>query len=372
MDGIKIGVIGAGYWGPKLARNFYELEEGRLEWVADLDPARLDHVKSLYPDVQTTQDVSEVYASDVDAVVIATPVSTHYQLAMDSLQAGKHILVEKPITACVDQAQEIVAKGEQLERVVMVGHTFVYNPAVEAIREIIADGQLGEIYYINGVRANLGLFQPDINVAWDLAPHDISILSYVLDKEPVSVSAHGGVYVQQEKRIHDVAYISLYYQNGVFAEIRSSWLDPIKVRQYTFIGSKKMLVYDDIEQVNKIVIYDKGADLPPYSDTEEEFHISYRSNEGIPYPLQWSEPLRGECQHFLDCISDGSEPRSSGRSGYQTVRVLESIQYSLINGGKQEVIGDNRGFCAHRTRRETRPRCQDLCLRQPVWLRDRR
>jgi predicted dehydrogenase len=371
MERIKVGVIGCGYWGPKLARNFYELQEAQLEWVADLDMARLNHIKSLYPDVQTTQDVSEVYASDVDAIVIATPVNTHYQLAMDSLQAGKHILVEKPMTACVDQAQEIIAKGEQQDRVVMVGHTFVYNPAVEAIREIIADGQLGEIYYINGVRVNLGLFQPDINVAWDLAPHDISILSYVLDKEPVSVSAHGGVYVQREKGIHDVAYICLYYPNGVFAEIRSSWLDPIKVRQYTIVGSEKMLVYDDIEQVNKIVIHDKGVDSPPFSDTEEEFHFSYHSDEGIPYPINWTEPLRVECQHFLDCINEGEEPRSSGKDGFQMVRVLESIQYSLINGGIREVIGDNRGFCAHRTRRETGPRCQDLCLRQPVWLRDR-
>ena len=368
MDPMKVGVIGCGYWGPKLARNFFELSDSQLEWIADLDQSRLDHLKSLYPEVRTTQDYHQVLTSDVEAVVIATPVRFHYPLAVDSLRAGKHVLVEKPLAACVDQAEEIVAEGLRQDRVVMAGHTFVYNPVVKAMKEIISSGELGDIYYINATRVNLGLFQPDINVAWDLAPHDIAILMYVLDMEPESASAHGGVYVQRKKAFHDVAYLSLNFPNGVLAEIRVSWLDPIKVRQYTVIGSKKMLVYDDVDPVNKLMIHDKGVDVPPYSDTEQEFHLTYHIRDGVPYPVDWVEPLKVECQHFIDCIRQGIEPRSSGRIGLQVIRVLETAQYSLLNSGNQEVVGENRGFCAHRTRRETGPRCADLCFRQPVWL----
>ena len=368
MDRIKLGVIGCGYWGPKLARNFMELPEAKLEWAADLNVSRLEHIHALYPEVHTTQDYHQVLASDVEAVVIATPVYTHHRLALEFLRAGKHVLVEKPLAACVDQAEEITAEGEQQNLVVMVGHTFIYNPAVVAVMQIVQRGLLGEIFYINAVRANLGLFQPDINVTWDLAPHDISILNFILGIEPVSVSAHGGVYVQRRKGFHDVAYLSLCFPNGMLADLRVSWLDPIKVRQYTVIGSEKMLLYNDLDPVNKIIIFDKGVEIPSYSDTEEEFQLTYRTGEGEPYPISWVEPLKVECQHFLQCIRDGVEPNSSGRSGLEVVRILESAQRSLLNGGSQEVIGESRGFCAHRTRRETGPRCQDLCLRQPVWL----
>ena len=299
---------------------------------------------------------------------IATPVGMHYRLAMEALRAGKHVFVEKPLAACATQAEEIIAEGDRQGRIVMVGHTFVYNPAVVAMKEIIASGQLGEIYYINSTRVNLGLFQPDINVAWDLAPHDISILSYVLGMQPVAASARGGVYVQPEKGLHDVVYLSLYFPNGVLADIRVSWLDPCKIRRYTVVGSRKMLVYDDVDQDNKISIYDKGVEAPPYSDTEAEFHLSYRTGEAVPYPLKWIEPLKVECQHFLDCIRHGSEPRSSGRVGLEVIKVLEAAQCSLLNGGTKEVLGGSQGFCAHRTRRDAGPRCADLCLREPVWL----
>jgi predicted dehydrogenase len=365
---LKVGVIGLGYWGPKLARNFHELPDATLEWGCDLDPSRLDHISDLYPEVRTTRDYCDVLTSDAEAVCIATPVRTHYRLAMEALRAGKHILVEKPLAACVEQAEEIVAEGERQGRIVMVGHTFVYNPAVLAMKGILAGGDLGQVYYINATRVNLGLFQPDINVAWDLAPHDISILMFVLGMEPISASARGAAYVQPDKGLHEVAYLSLYFPDGVLADIRVSWLDPCKIRRYTVVGSKRMLVYDDVEPKNKIMIYDKGVQVPPYSDTEAEFHLSYRSGEGVPYPLDWEEPLKVECQHFVDCVRQGAEPRSSGRVGLQVVKVLESAQCSLLNSGNREVIGDSRGFCAHRTQRETGPRCQDLCLRQPVWL----
>ena len=253
---LKVGVIGLGYWGPKLARNFHELPDARLEWVSDLRQLRLDHVTNLYPGVRATQDYREVLASDVEAVCIATPVRSHYYLAMEALQAGKHVLVEKPLAACVRQAEEIIAEGDRQGRIVMVGHTFVYNPAVVAMKDIIASGQLGQIYYINATRFNLGLYQSDINVAWDLAPHDISILIYALGIQPVSASAHGGVYVQHAKGLHDVAFLSLTFPNGVLADIRVSWLHPCKIRRYTVVGSQKMLIYDDVAPVDKIVIYD--------------------------------------------------------------------------------------------------------------------
>lgn len=332
---LKIGVVGCGYWGPKLARNFHELSDSELAWACDLRQDRLDHLKDLYPQVQVTRDYGDLLKSDVDAVVVATPVSAHHRMALEALRAGKHVLVEKPIAANVREAEEIVAEGERLARVVMVGHTFEYNPAVEAVRDIVASGELGEIYYVNGTRVNLGLFQPDINVLWDLAPHDISILLFVLGLDPERVSARGGIYVQRKKGIHDVAYLSIYFPNGVLADVRVSWLDPCKIRRYTVVGSEKMLVYDDIAE-KKILIYDKGVEVPPYSDTVEEFHLSYRYGDVVSYPVEWTEPLKAECQHFLDCIREGKEPRSSGKVGLKVVRVLEAAQYSLLNGGTRE------------------------------------
>ncbi len=334
---LRVGVIGCGYWGPKLARNFHELREADLAWVSDLDEERLDHMEDRYPGVRTTKDYRKLLDSDVDAVAIATPVSTHHRLALEAMRAGKHVLVEKPIAASVQEAEEIVAEGERLDRVVMVGHTFEYNPAVETVREIIASGELGEVYYINGTRVNLGLFQPDINVVWDLAPHDVSILRYILGLEPEEVSARGGAYVQCDKGIHDVAYLTVYFPNDVMADVRVSWLDPNKIRRFTVVGSEKMLVYDDIAEY-KVLIYDKGVEKPPYSDTVEEFHLSYRYGDVTPYPVDWHEPLRAECLHFLTCIEEGKEPRSSGKVGLKVVRVLESAQKSLLNGGLRETI----------------------------------
>jgi predicted dehydrogenase len=367
---VKVGVIGLGYWGPKIARNFHELADAQLEWVCDLDQSRLDHITSLYPEVRATRDYWELLASDVDAVVIATPVRGHYPLAMDALHAGKHVLVEKPLSACVEQAGEIVAEGKRQSRIVMVGHTFIYNPAVRAVKEIIDSGILGRIYYINGVRVNLGLFQPDINVVWDLAPHDISILMFILGMTPVEASARGEVCVQKKKALHDVAHISFFFPNGITADIQVSWLDPCKIRRYTVVGSQKMLVYDDLEPLNKkVLVFDKGVNVPPpYSDTQEEFHVSYRQGEGIPYAVEWVEPLKLQCQDFVNCILIGQEPSSDGTMGKQIVRILETVQHSLLNGGQREVVGESRGFCANRARREAGPRCKDLCLRESLWL----
>lgn len=333
----KIGVIGCGYWGPKHARNFHELPEAELTWIADLNSERLAHMQALYPYIQTTQDYRRMLESDVDGVVLATPVATHHRLGLEILRAGKHLLIEKPLAASAAEAEELVEVADQHNRALMVGHTFVYNPAVETVREIIQSGELGEIYYINATRANLGIFQPDVNVVWDLAPHDISILNYILNAQPFSVSARGGVYVQRQRGIHDIAYVTLLYPNQVMAEVRLSWLDPVKTRLYTIVGSKKMLVYDDIAHA-KVVIYDKGVDRPPYSDTFAEFQLSYRHGSELAYPIYWTEPLRNECQDFVQAIREKTKPRSDGYSGLQVVKILEKAQKSLLNGGLQETI----------------------------------
>jgi predicted dehydrogenase len=333
---IKVGVIGAGYWGPNLIRNFYQLPDTELVMVCDLKQERLDHIQGRYPSVKTSRDYHDLLASDAEAIVIATPVATHYKLALECLQAGKHVLIEKPLTCASREAVEIVAAGEKAGKVVMTGHTFVYNPAVVALKNIIASGDLGRIYYVSATRVNLGLYQPDINVVWDLAPHDVSILLDVLGMEPVAASARGGMYVKPG--VHDVAYLTLYFNDGVMADMRVSWLDPSKIRLLTIVGSKKMIIYDDIEPVEKIKIFDKGVDVQPYTDTYEEFHLAYRYGDVVAYPLKWEEPLKLECMHFIECVREGKTPHSDGRMGLKVVQVIEAAQKSLLNGGLREEI----------------------------------
>jgi len=334
---VKIGLIGCGYWGPQHARNFYQLPGVEMAWIADLRPERLAHMQTLYPSARVTQDYRELLESDIDGVTIATPVATHHRMGMAALFAGKHVLIEKPLAATSVEARELVDLADSRSLVLMVGHTFVYNPAVEAVRTIIQSGELGEIYYINATRANLGLFQPDVNVIWDLAPHDISILNHILGAQPTSISARGGIYVQRERKIHDVAYLTLLYPNQVMAEIRVSWLDPVKTRHYTVVGSKKMLVYDDIAHA-KVVIYDKGVEKPPYSDTYVEFQMSYRHGSELAYPVYWTEPLRNECMDFVRSICEGTQPITNGMAGLQVVTILEKAQESLLNGGLEKIV----------------------------------
>ena len=333
MKTTRIGVIGAGYWGPYLIRNFYELPEAELEMVCDLNQERLDHIKSRYPGVQTSQNFRDLLASDVDAVVIATPVSTHFNLARECLAAGKHVLIEKPLANNSPHGREMVEMAQNMGKILMVGHTFVYNPAVMALKEIIASGEIGEVYYINGTRVNLGLYQPDVNVVWDLAPHDISILLDILGMKPTTASARGGMFVKPG--VFDVAYLTVQFPGCVMADLRVSWLDPCKIRRITVVGSKKMIVYDDIEPKDKVKIYDKGVDVQPYTDTYEEFHLAYRYGEAEPYPLDWHEPLRVECQHFIECIVNNTQPRTSGKDGLEVIKVLEAAQKSLLNGGEK-------------------------------------
>lgn len=334
---VCVGVIGLGYWGPKLVRNFDNLPGVTMAMASDLRQERLDDLKKTYPDIALTRDYKDLLNDSLDAIIIATPVYTHYELAREALLAGKHVLVEKPITSNSAHGSELLTLAKERDLRLMVGHTFVFNPGVEAVKRVIQSGELGNIYYLNSTRVNLGLLQPDINVMWDLAPHDLSILNYILDEDPLKVSTLGAVYVNKSRNLPEVVYINLRYKNDMIANLRVSWLDPVKIRQLTIVGSKKMLIYDDISD-NKVMLYDKGVDVPPYSITEEEFQASYRNGHESLVPYEWVEPLNAECDHFIDCIRTGSCPRSDGEQGLKVVKILETAQRSLMNGGLELAI----------------------------------
>ena len=334
---VRIAVVGAGYWGPNLVRNFSQLEDSDVVLVCDLEEDRLNHMQSLYPQVRVSDDFREATrGKDIDAVCIATPVSWHYEMAKDALVHKKHVLVEKPLTDSVSQASKLVDIAAKNKCILQVDHTFVYAPAVRKIKEHIGSGDLGDLYYISMSRLNLGLFQKDINVVWDLAPHDISILNYVLDARPEAVAAQGNCNILPD--IEDVALVTLHYSQNRVAYLHVSWLDPSKIRRSTFVGSRKMLVYDDIETLEKIKIYDKGVDGPKHYNTFGEFQFSYRYGDIYTPYIENHEPLQVECKHFVDCVFTGKSPRSSGRDGLNVVGVLEAAQRSLRNQGKLENV----------------------------------
>lgn len=336
---LDIGLVGCGYWGPNLVRNFNSLSQCNVKRICDLDPKRLEHLKSLYPTVETSSEFDDVITDkDIDAIVIAVPVRFHFEMAKKSLEAGKHTFIEKPMTSSVAESNELIKTAEKKNLTLMVGHTFIYSTPVRKIKEIIDAGELGQLQYISSRRLNLGLFQKDINVAWDLAPHDISIILYIMNEKLESVNCQGKAHVNPD--IEDVTNMSLNFTNSGFATIQSSWLDPNKVREMIFVGSKKMLVYDDIEPNEKIKIYDKRVDVPPHYDTFAEFQYSYHYGDmHAPY-LKMTEPLKVECQHFLDCINNGSKSLSSGNEGLQVVQILEAASQSLKNGGAKVAVGD--------------------------------
>lgn len=330
---LNIGVIGAGYWGPNLIRNLGVTKRSRVSICADLEAGRRAHMEELYPHLRTTANYREILDDpDIAAVAIATPVSTHYKLAMDALAARKHVFVEKPLAQSSEQCMELAQTAAERNLVLMVGHTFVYTAAVNKIRDLIASGDLGEILYINSTRVNLGVFQPDINVVWDLAPHDISIMNYILDARPERIAAHGRSYIRPG--IEDVAFVDLEYPNRIIANIHVSWLDPCKIRRTTVVGSKKMLVYDDVSSLEKIRVYDKGVNVPPHYDTFGEFKLSYRYGDMLAPRLDEAEPLKVECRHFLDCIEQKKRPRSSGEDGLAVVCALEASSQSIRDSGR--------------------------------------
>src|SRR5512140_3493641 len=310
MKKIRVGIIGFGYWGPNLARNFHDIATAELVGVADVKDDRLQRAYALYPSIELVRDYREFFHGNIDAVVISTPPATHYALARECLEAGLHVLVEKPMTLNSRDAEALIDLAHSKDLILMVGHTFEYNSAVVALKKYIDSGELGDIYYIDAARLNLGLFQRDSNVLWDLAPHDISILLYLLGQNPVSVAAHGMPCVFDG--ITDVAYLSLVFPNEVPAYVHVSWLDPCKVRRVTVVGSKKMIVYNDMENEQKLRIYDKGVEAPAYTDGSGECPCNYRCGDIRIPNIRIVEPLKQECQHFLDSIANHTQPCSSG------------------------------------------------------------
>lgn len=321
MRDIRFGVIGWGYWGPKLARNLDTIPNAMVTTVADTDARRLANLRVNQPWIQTTTQIEDMFRSDVDAVVIATPVRTHFQLAREALLHGKHVLVEKPLTASVPEAEELITLAREQERVLMVGHTFEYNPAVNELRKLVQGGDLGKLYCIEAERVNLGLFRNDINVIWDLAPHDISILLYLLDKKPERIKVQAHAHLQSH--IEDVAHLDLEFADGMNAHIHVSWLHPCKIRRVTVIGDERMVVYDDTNPAEMIKIYNKGADV--HADPV----VSYRYGAiTIPH-IDWIEPLHLECEDFANAIRTGEPPRANGEVGLEVVRVLAAMQEVL-------------------------------------------
>ncbi len=336
MDLIKVGIIGYGYWGPNLTRNFYELPSSQLVAIADLRDDQLKRAGSRYPGVVLTQDYQELFKMGLDAVVISTPPKTHYKVAKDCLLHDLNVLVEKPLTLNSHDGEELVQIADDRQLTLMVGHTFEYNSAVTAMKQYIDSKELGDLYYIDTARLNLGLFQRDSNVLWDLAPHDISILLYLLSENPISVSAQGMPCVIPG--VYDVAYLSLIFPHSLTAYVHVSWLDPCKVRRVTVVGSKKMAVYNDMEAEGKIKIYDKGIDAPDYTNGFGEFEYNYRSGDITMPSVRFVEPLLQECKHFVDCVINHTQPQSSGRSGLRVVKILEAAQRSIAKDATHELI----------------------------------
>ena len=329
---IQVGVVGCGYWGPNLIRNFRQLGDCHLKSLCDTSETRLAHMRRLYPEVGMVRDFSDILNDpELDALAIATPVRFHFDMAKAALAAGKHVFIEKPMSRTRAEGEELVALAEKTGRVIMVGHTFLFSPAVRRMKEIIDAGDLGEVQYIAARRLNLGLFQKDINVAWDLAPHDISILLHLLGELPVSVSCQGSSHVT--RGIEDVTMMHLGFRKNRCAFIHNSWLDPKKVRQMTVVGSQRMIVYDDTEPLEKLKIYDARVEVPPHYDTFAEFTYSYHYGDAyVPY-IKQDEPLKLECQHFIDCIRNQEVPLTGGRLGLEVVKILEAASNSLRQHG---------------------------------------
>ncbi len=333
---LQFGVIGYGYWGPQLVRNLGSLKNSSVEYIADLDDGQLGRAYTHHRHTHLTRATSDLFESAIDGVVIATPVHTHYKLARAALLADKHVLVEKPLAATTSEVEELAKLAEERGRVLMVGYTFLYHTAVRALRRILTDGQLGKLYYIDAQRLNLGLFRQDVNVVWDLAPHDLSILRYLLDADPIAVRANGAAHIQRS--IQDVTYIHMTYASGLIAHLQVSWLHPLKVRRLTVVGDQKMAVYDDVNPDEKIRIYNKGVDRPEPTTTFEAFQLSYRSGETTAPAIAWKEPLLVECEHFAECIRTGQQPLTDATWSLPVTRTLEAIQHSLEQHGKEVVV----------------------------------
>jgi predicted dehydrogenase len=333
---IGVAVIGYGYWGPNLVRNFVETPDARLIYVCDLRMERLAAVQSRYPAVEITDDIEKVLRDPrVDAIAIATPVSAHYMLAMKALMAGKHVFVEKPMASTSEEARRMVDEAARRGLVLAVDHTFIHTGAVRKMRELVETG-LGDMYYYDSVRVNLGLFQHDVSVIWDLAVHDLSIMDYVLREKPVAVSATGMSHVAGEPA--NIAYLNLFFDSKLIAHIHVNWLAPVKVRRTLVGGSSKMIVYDDLEPSEKIKVYDKGITLNgnPQKNGEKihQMLVGYRTGDMYAPQLDMTEALGSELRQFIECITNGGTPTADGNAGLRVVRILEAATESLAQRGR--------------------------------------
>lgn len=329
---MNVGIIGCGYWGPNLVRTFVEIPGAAVRAVADRVPARLDRIRERHPYVDVfTPDLEDLFGMSLDAVVVCTPPETHFDIVSTCLEHGLDVLVEKPLATDVGEARALVELADNLDRVLMVGHIGAYNPAVAELRSMIDDGSLGKIAYIDAVRVGLGMFRANHNVIWDLAPHDIAILMHLLGESPKSVSTRGMGCV--ESSIEDVAYMTLTFPSGVLAHVRLSWLDPCKTRRITVVGNQKMVVYDDLEVHEKLKVYDKSVEAVRQTDTFGDFQFAYHYGSVLSPYIEFEEPLRLECLHFLDCVTTRTRPLTDGHNGLAVVEVIEAAQLSLRKGG---------------------------------------
>src|SRR6184192_3758475 len=328
---VRFGVIGYGYWGPNVVRNLTSLEGSELMAVCDKSPAARRRMQKAHPGIAVATEASEILGSaDVDAVAVVTPVWTHYELAKSALENGKHVFVEKPFTSNTAQAEELINLAEQKNLKIMVDYTFLFTGDVRKIKELVEEGALGKLYYYDSTRVNLGLFQHDINVIWDLAPHDLSIMDYLIKETPEAIVATGQTHLNG---FEDVAFITIYFPNKVIAHINVNWLSPVKVRTTLIGGEKKMLVWNDLEADEKIKVYDKGIECSNGS-SGYDLRVSYRSGDMWAPKIEQTEALKLEMQHFLDCIDNGQTPISDGHSGLRVVRMLEAAQKSVSNRGE--------------------------------------
>jgi predicted dehydrogenase len=341
MAMIRVAVIGAGQWGPNLIRNFHNKETSEVLWIIDSDATRLEEVRAHFPGVQIARDPEEALRdSSVHAVVVAAPTSTHYALTKEALERRKHVLVEKPLTTEVKQGLELLEIAGKYRLTLMVGHVFVYNPAVRKVKEYLDARHLGNVNYMAMVRTNLGPIRVDVNAAWDLAAHDLSIANYWLDAEPLSASAMGGSWINQG--IEDTVFATLRYPKDVLVNLHASWLNPCKARNITVVGDRRMLTFDDMNLTEPVRIYDKEpSDVqirPTYADSFASFHASIRKGDVTVPKVAIGEPLAIQCAHFLECIAKGKEPFTSAREGIAVVRALEAIQRSIRAGGREEQV----------------------------------
>ena len=334
-DSIGIACVGAGNWGKNLVRVFHGLGEADLRYICDAEAKTRQTMERMYPDTAVVRDYGQVLDDkQVDAVVLAVPAAQHFKAARQALDAGKHVFVEKPMTLNVPDARALVELAEQAGRILMVGHLLEYHPAVQMLKELIEKGELGDVYYLYSQRVNLGVIRQDENALWSFAPHDVSTVLYLLGQEPDSVSARGECYLQVG--IEDVVFVNMHFPDGKMAQLQLSWLDPHKIRKLTIVGSRKMVVFDDVESAEKVRIYDKSAerrDFVSYGDA-----ISLRFGDVVIPHLEMAEPLALECRHFVKCVFEGREPRSGGRDGLRVVQVLEVAQKSLEQDGAPVAI----------------------------------